>query len=361
MDPLDTESETEAFGEAETTVIHHNNLDTLILPQHLMNLQTAVMDSDTEITVVTIGKETPNQALFIQEKHLSLTLQEIRDVLASQSLSLPSHFKFMSCSRNIIAIPTEQRITLKKLIGQDDKGKPNIQMFIYSMRSKNRKANASEELQNEDIGSDATNQGDIEGSLQGPKGNAGSGRCIRLSFGRKALDAQEENPLWTVNGSCHIEGSNSNWKVLFRALIAGVIVLIAGLLLLWLTLFLVTCIMGVFHNEIPGFHTESDDVMQMRMKMGELEVSYRYDIQELKTRLDDIDTQATAHTRRMAQNMAMIMARFDLKSSVPPTDKLPTTEAKETQKGEPKVAGKGSGDSRSKNSYAEKHEQKTSN
>jgi len=65
MDPLDTESDTEAFGEAftdeaETTVIHHSNLDTLILPQHLMNLQTAVMDSDTEITVVTIGKETPN-------------------------------------------------------------------------------------------------------------------------------------------------------------------------------------------------------------------------------------------------------------------------------------------------------------
>jgi len=248
----------------------------------------------------------------------------------------------MSSSKNIIAIPTEQRITLKKLIGIDDNHNDaaNAQLLVCSMRSKKRKrktrADDREDLQNDDIGSDATNEGDVEGTATGPgpqraaaQPTRESSRCPMQSFNRVLFNTREGNAPFT--GGCPIQ--MLNWKVLFRALVGFSIALIAMILLLLLTFYSLTCIMSMSINA-PGIMPDSDDVIKMKMKIGELEVSHRYDLQDLKSRLDNIENQATAHSKRMAENMATIVAKFERGTTGPYTDTLSVKEAKCAQMNE---------------------------
>lgn len=68
-----------------------------------------------EISIVVSGRS-PNQAFFLENRLWGMPLKCLRDLFQAQDISLPTEYKFMTNAKNVVSVPAEEKISLRKLI-----------------------------------------------------------------------------------------------------------------------------------------------------------------------------------------------------------------------------------------------------
>jgi len=299
------------------------------------------MDGETEITVIVDGRS-PNQALFLEDKYWGMPLRDIRDVLIAQNLSLPTQYKFLTKSKNAISTPAEEKITLKRLMdGQKmtelssetqisdgesmeiiDKSIKLPEIHIVPVRPRRKSARGmSDETQQTDADTTFEENADFPNPLNSdeteyhdqdernhPAGNENGGSSSQssntdnLNNGSRCPMAKLNRVLYSLLGTngnmaaCPLD--LINWKFILKALF-GLMFLLTSMLLVMVmtlyTLYTITCFMSPLDMastmNLGGMSgiKQSDDISKLNLRMSELEMSTKFELQDMKKRLNDLE------------------------------------------------------------------------
>ncbi|XP_005112772.2 uncharacterized protein LOC101845745 [Aplysia californica] len=257
------------------------------------------MDTTTEITVIVEGHHR-SQAFFVEDRYWDVPLHEIRDILAAHELDLPPQYKFITNSKNLIATPAEQSVTLKKLMtdaqpsdeSTDSHQKTETRtIHIAPLLSKTRKCGKGtdfpgyttfksedgasfqfcEEADQQDRGSETSQPNENEESP-----SYGSPRCPMHSFRHVFMNLHDK----------------LDWKMLIKVLMFFMFLLTCLLFLLTVMVHLLTSIVNPQELLAPWTShglRDSQDLSNLKLKMSELEISTRFELQDLRKRLTDLE------------------------------------------------------------------------